>query len=372
MCGRLVIMRMGHASQALVAKAAGVSQTAVSLALRNHPSIPERTRERIKAIAEEMGYRPNPYVSALMKQVRRRRRVVERPTIAYVTSHPDKDGWRDRGVFRRNFAGACRRAAELGYKVEEVWLKEPGMNGDRLSKILWTRSIDGVIVAPLPQGRGHVHLQWERFAAATINYSLVRPRLHRAAYHQMHSFSLAVRRLTKMGYGRIGMAMPSEADARADNAWMASFLLHRERLGAQDRWAVLVAEDWNEGVFRDWFRRSRPDVVLSTDLEAKRWMDEAGARVPEDVGFVYMEWGEDESECAGIRQNARLVGAAAVDLVVEQLEHNERGIPDHPKVVLVGGEWIDGDTVIDKTGEAALGVATGPERPETVEQSVAA
>ncbi|MCC6356545.1 MAG: LacI family DNA-binding transcriptional regulator [Verrucomicrobiae bacterium] len=346
-------MGTAHPSQSLVAQAAGVSQTAVSLALRNHPSIPERTRERIKAIAAQMGYRPNPYVAALMKQVRGRRRVVDRPTLAYLTSHPDRDGWRSKGLFRRNFEGAAERAADLGYRLEEVWLKEPGMCGDRASQVLWARSIDGVIIAPLPRGRGHVHLDWDRFAAATIGYSVVRPRLHRAAYHQMQSLSLGVRHLMKMGHERIGMAVPAETDARSDHAWTASFLMLRHQFAAHGRWGMLVTDDWHEAVFREWFQRWRPEVVLSSDLNAMQWLGRMGLRVPTDAGFVHLEWGQDEADCAGIRQNARMVGAAAVDLVVEQLERNERGLPDHPKVVLVGGDWMDGDTVMDRAGRSA-------------------
>jgi len=38
-----------------IAGAAGVSAATVSLALRNHASIPETTRERIRAVAAEMG-----------------------------------------------------------------------------------------------------------------------------------------------------------------------------------------------------------------------------------------------------------------------------------------------------------------------------
>lgn len=347
-------MGMGHASQSVVAKAAGVSQTAVSLALRNHPSIPGRTRERIRAVAEQLGYRPNPYIAALMKQVRRRRRVVERPTIAYVTSHPEKDGWRQRPIFRRTFDGANKRANELGYKLEEFWLKEPGMNGDRLGKILWTRSVDGVILAPLPRGRGHVHMKWDRLAVATINFSVVRPNLHRAAHHQMQSLSLAVRRLLKMGYTRIGLAMPTESDARADHNWAASFLFHEEHKGDQ-KWPKLVTESWDEGAFCDWYKLRRPEVVMSTDPEVMRWLARIGVRVPEDVGFLNLEWGEGHPECTGIRQNARLVGAAAVALVVEQLEHNQRGLPAHPKTVLIGGEWVEGRTVLDRNS-AVVGV----------------
>jgi len=42
-----------------IAKAAGVSHPTVSRALNNHPAIAEATRERIIALAEQMGYVPN-------------------------------------------------------------------------------------------------------------------------------------------------------------------------------------------------------------------------------------------------------------------------------------------------------------------------
>ena len=49
-----------------VAAAAGVSVMTVSLALRRAPSIPAATRERVVAAAEQLGYRRNPLVAALM------------------------------------------------------------------------------------------------------------------------------------------------------------------------------------------------------------------------------------------------------------------------------------------------------------------
>lgn len=49
-----------------IALEAGVSVMTVSRALRNQPSSASATRQRIQQIAERLGYRPNPLVSALM------------------------------------------------------------------------------------------------------------------------------------------------------------------------------------------------------------------------------------------------------------------------------------------------------------------
>jgi LacI family transcriptional regulator len=56
-----------------IANAAGVCQATASLALRNHPSIPETTRNRIREVAETLGYRPNPRVAELMGEIRKNR-----------------------------------------------------------------------------------------------------------------------------------------------------------------------------------------------------------------------------------------------------------------------------------------------------------
>ena len=50
-----------------VAELSGVSPTAVSQALRNHPSISEATRKKIKAIAERINYRPEVVLSLHLK-----------------------------------------------------------------------------------------------------------------------------------------------------------------------------------------------------------------------------------------------------------------------------------------------------------------
>ena len=41
-----------------IARRAGVSHTTVSLSLRNHPSIPEKTRERLRRLAEPEPVQP--------------------------------------------------------------------------------------------------------------------------------------------------------------------------------------------------------------------------------------------------------------------------------------------------------------------------
>ena len=97
-----------------IADVVGCSRMAVSLALRNSPKISPATIARIRKVAEELGYRPNPMVSALMTQLRHGRTVKRPTTIAYVTAYPTEDGWRQPGLFTEFHTGAKKRAEAQG------------------------------------------------------------------------------------------------------------------------------------------------------------------------------------------------------------------------------------------------------------------
>ncbi|MEJ1971051.1 MAG: helix-turn-helix domain-containing protein [Lacunisphaera sp.] len=78
----------------------------VSLAMRNHPRLPEATRKRIRALADEMGYRPDPLLRALVAY---RGGVIERrntPTLAYVTNWSTQWGWKNVTAHPDFYAGA--------------------------------------------------------------------------------------------------------------------------------------------------------------------------------------------------------------------------------------------------------------------------
>lgn len=62
-----------------VARAAGVHQTTVSRALRNDRRLPEQTRQRIRKLAERLGYRPHPLLTALGVNLRRGRPITRSP-----------------------------------------------------------------------------------------------------------------------------------------------------------------------------------------------------------------------------------------------------------------------------------------------------
>jgi LacI family transcriptional regulator len=67
-------------------------------------------------------------------------------------------------------------------------------------------------------------------------------------------------------------------------------------------------------------------------------------RIPADVAFVSVDRSPDYPETAGFNQRHDIHGALAIDVLVGQLNSNMRGLPEHPMLHLVDGQWEDGDS----------------------------
>lgn len=333
-----------------IARAAGVHQTTVSLALRNRPSLPETTRLRIQKIADEMGYRPDPVLSAL--NVYRNPSpsgevALKRFSMVYLTEGKSPDAWREHAGQVRYRVGAMRRAEELGYHLEDFWLDRQRMPTHRLTQILKTRNVNGVIVAPLMQGEA-LDLEWEHFAWVSITSSLYSPGLNTIRNDHLASVRLAYRNLQKAGYQRIGLAMGAHSDSRVQCMWSTGVWGEEGLLPQVRRVPVFRPERWDDEAFGKWLRKTKPDVVLSITphLEAiLSWLKHAGWRVPEDLGVACLgSRGDGGGDVSGIVQSPELIGKAAVEVMAGLIQRNDIGLPENPQTTLISSTWREGLT----------------------------
>lgn len=329
----------------------GVSRTTVSLALRNHPSLPADTRARIQKLAAAHGYKQDPLVSTLMAQLRtsRAKRSVER--IAYFTTWDTRDGWRKAVNENNFFLGSMERARKLGYELEHIWAREPGLTTVRLSKILYTRAIRGIVLAPFANPRSHITMEWKHFATAAISHTLVRPLVHRTSHAHYNGMFLALRHLRHHGYRRIGFATRLEQSERVGSHWLAALLVYQQSIPESQRVPALLSPvPTNAGMdangFKEWYRVHKPDVVISNLIDPLYLLQSMGMHVPEEVGYASLDLLNKDDPWSGIDQQAMEVGAAAIDLVITQLQNNEFGLPQYPKTVSLDGLWREGNTLL--------------------------
>ncbi len=328
-----------------IANAAGVHRTTVSLAMRHHPSIPVETRDRLLGVAERLGYRPNPLVSALMSQLRGKRGSGQHETIAYITAYPLDNPWKRYSSLTEMFEGARVRASRLGFFLEEFDLRAEGMSGPRLGKILRTRGIRGLILAPLPEQTEVVDFDFSPFAAVTLGLSLQKPALERIASDHYQCIRLVLENCRRLGYARPGLVLGQGISTRLEGRWMAG-LLYEQYLTDSVRPRPLLVRDepawWKNPKIAAWCRREKPDVVVMP-LGSVNWREMAD--LPGKPAVANLSLPSKSGDTAGILQDTFQIGEIGVERVVSRLLHNDIGPLDRIQNTMLHGEWIDGESV---------------------------
>ncbi len=348
-------------TQSDVARVAGVHNTTVSLSLRNCPSIPEATRKRIRALADAMGYYPDPALQALIAYRKGRPSNRQKATLAYLTNWSSRWGWRALPTHERSYLGAQRKAAELGYQLEHFWLGEPGMNQRRMSQMLYHRGINGVLVAAHGETSDELsEIDWSKLSAVKIGCFPPAPALHRVIEDHTGMVRLATRRIQAAGFERIGLVLGQGWDDFVDQAWSAGYLIEQSKFPASMRIPILrlarVQREWRPGqseqkslcelaAFGRWYQDCRPEVIVGSSLAVLGKIGQLGLAVPRDVAYVDLCLDGVDSGVAGVRQNGEIAGEVATAMLVGQIQQNLRGAPAVATSTMVDGTWIDGPSM---------------------------
>ncbi len=340
-----------------IAAQAGVTQATVSMCLADNPRISATTRTRIRALAERLGYRPNPYVSALMRSRRQGRPRQDHPVIALINGLETEKGWRDTSslTVRQMREGAIARAEQLGYRAEEFWLHRDGMSAERFSGMLHHRGIQGLLLGPLVVGAPPPALAWEHFSAVRLGVPL--PSLTITSVCNDHFFSSlqVARECHRRGYQRPGLLLLRSHRQHFHARWDGGLLAGRHLMPKFRLTRTLLLEDWNDlAPVAAWLAKEKPDVVVTPGGDALlAHLQKLGHRVPRDLGFASLAVPERNHAWSGIWQNGRLLGATAIDAIVGLLERNERGLPEQTRVIMVEGVWNEGQTLRAPESELA-------------------
>jgi LacI family transcriptional regulator len=345
-------LRARHITLEDIAKAVGTSRSTVSRALRNEPRISEAMRGRVQRVAQELGYRPDPAMTALAAYRNQVRPPSDHGTLAVLNALPRPNlqlGDDELPLFfRQQLAGVRRRAAALGYRVELFKLLPDVRQHEELSRRLTARGIQGLVVGGLPQGFGAVGMQWERFASSSIGRSMLEPRLHNASYNYAEDVEGVYRRLRTRGYRRIGFCNHQVSEQRAQYAnvsgYFKSTFLDGEVHGGCP--PLLTADPLMADVVA-WVRRYRIDAIIGRSYveEIERRLREAGIGIPEEVGLVSTTLEYADEVTAGLREDMEALGEAAVTLLHAMLLNGERGVPRQRHQVLLNASWQEGKTL---------------------------
>lgn len=321
------------ASQADVAREAGVSGQTVSRVANGRENVDAATRDRVLAAMRQVGYRPNSAARALRNGLFRSIGIImfELSTFGNV----------------RTLEAVAWSAARRGYSINLMPVNHLSQ-GEVFGAFrqLSEQAVDGVVILieahvlnqsdfELPAGLPMVVID----SNARYDYPIV-------DINQAQGAQLATEHLLELGHRTVShVAGPrtSYAAERREASWRSTLREHRRPVPR-----VLVGNwsaDSGYRAGRILSRRPGVTAVFAANdqmaLGLLRAMHEAGRRVPEDISIVGFDDTQDASNfwppLTTISQSFAEIGDTAVDALLTQIEtgHRETGLITVPTSLVV-------------------------------------
>lgn len=319
-----------------IARAAGVSHTTVSRALRGHPAIADSTKRKIRRMADELGYVPNTVARGLK------------------TSRSGVLGVVVRRIVDPFFGGVLEGIEEVlyarGYSLFLAASHRQREREEAIVRAMSERRVEGVIICSTRVGAAH-RRQLGRFGVPTV---LVNNQAPEEMTHSIyHDDALGSRQLTRhlidLGHRRIAYL----GNARAGRTSEDRFLGYRQALaqaGLADRPAY-AAEGPNgtpaggaAGVHGLLKLARRPTAIVCYNdmmaMGAIQALRKAGLRVPADCSVT----GFDDIELAAyydpplttFTQPKKEIGRKAAQMILRMLD--DPSTADEQDIVVLRGQ----------------------------------
>jgi len=316
----------------------------VSRALGNGRRIADETRRKIHAIAEKIGYRPDPELSKLMHHLRGRKRPSFQSVICGLTTRAAsaKEPYSEAVT-----AGARAQTERRGYGFMLLRVSPEASDWSGVQRVLQSRGVQGVLFLPQRQPVDLTRLlDWTEFSVVAATSSAIAPAVHRATPQHFGNALLLCRNLAAQGYRRIGLVIGCDHDVRVDHLFSAAVTWHGLNEAAAFVPPLIFDRDVSM-VLPDWFKRQKPDVIVASEESVVRdYARILKLKVPGPVVFsttsVGPESGRSSPIVGGIDELPLEIGAAAVDLLASMIERRVRGLPASPASTLLAGRWRAG------------------------------
>lgn len=328
-----------------IANALGIAKSTVSMALRNHREISDSLCQKVQKTAQDMGYRNNPLLSAHMANVRKAKAVNYRANLAFLYGWSKQNALTQEPILAQIYNAARKSANERGFSLEPFWLNDPEMTPESCLRILVSRGVHGIFVAPYEKAQA-LALDLSNFAAVTLGYSLHSPKIHRVCHDNYSAIWDAMERLSNKGKQRIGLALEIDANTKAFHQWLAGVNVFLQMNASEvEPLKPLLSNKLNETDFIEWLRQETPDVVLATDARVGKWLKQVETEFSHEIGLVSLATTDFDYAVSGIDHQFAQLADTAVELLANQVYHNQRGIPPQQKTVILPGRWLDKGTV---------------------------
>jgi LacI family transcriptional regulator len=315
--------------------------------LRSHPRISKAMQQRVKDLAEQLGYRPDPMLAALAQYRKTRSQRPVAACIAWINAWPNPADLRKHKEFDLYWRGASSAAEQCGYRLEEFRFGGQYPPG-RLHEILAARGITGLLLPPQGSAPDWGDFPWHEYSVVRFGRTVPEPRTHLVTSDQVANTRLAFAEIRKRGYRRIGFVTDEQRAFERGHLFIAGFLYAQRSEPEEHRVPILsVTGETNPAMGRAiaaWIEQHRVDAIYTDIPGIPRLLRQHGLRVPEDVGIAVTTVLDARAD-AGIDQEPEETGRVAMFMLASLINEGVRGIPKIFRQVLVGGSWQDGSTL---------------------------
>lgn len=304
------------------------------------------TRQRVRALADRMGYRPNAAARLLREMANGRAEGRFLGTLAYVVSPHEASQMRHPQARERypwHFEPADR-ALRHGYSVD-IFVVDPGVKEQRkIRRVMRARGIRGALIAAGNRNPKELDLDWDRLAVVTTSAQFGTNFLHNITVPYFQDTYFAAQQLIERGFERIGFVMTGNVL----DAYLGGYEVAMKAAKMPVIPPLFAEVGVPKGV-KSWIKRNRLDCVLTTTgSDLLMALREMGVRVPEELGFAVIDDIDDPGVLSGLRQPRLQLNRWGIDFLHNLLTHNEFGIPSDPLQMQFSSTWSEGQTLVPR------------------------
>lgn len=326
-----------------IAKKCGVSVATVSKALNGYKDVSMETSRRIRRIAEEMDYHPDPSAILLRTNISHNIGVVFEDDTSSGLVHP---------FFSVILNSAKKELERLGYDITFISQK---MVGDSFLQHVRYRKCDGILIANVNfHAPGIIQLVRSEIPFITIDYQV---KNHSCVMSDNEEGGYE---LTKylIDHGHRKIAFIHGEDTLVTQKRLAGFYRALKESGIDEDEVSVHDGRYNDPKFNNEIvkeimnSRNKPTAIMFSDdfsyIGGRRVLRELGYRIPQDVsavGYDGIDVGQImEPALTTYRQDAEGIGRLAAQKLIEMVVNRKSSIIEE---IGVKGRLLVGETVRD-------------------------
>ncbi len=326
-----------------IARAVGVGKATVSRALNSRAGVHPKTREKIRRVADEMGYAVNPVLASL--GTRRFRGSPEEGQVAVAILSRSQGTLQDLHIYHEE----ARRRKWLLEHFDTLQWPDPA----KLSRVIRNKGFLAVIAHRVTMDPTYFKkLDWHGVAAVRDDPALIDPPLSVVRPSETTALWIALNRMRDLGYRRIGVVIPDWSAWRIENVRHLGIVLAFHRLSPPEEtvepfnydFTAADHQESNFSRFRDWLSKEQPDSLL-----AQKFFLPIIQRLPREQRLPCALLGAGEGY-AGLRSQHGSHVPPVFDMIDHLIRSCRFGILDNPVETIIPARWHDGPSLPPKQG----------------------